>query len=61
MNPLFFKDLFSFNIQVNSNLENSVIYNMQMGFANLKYSCLNVYPPYNFVKSFKKAFNGEPI
>ena len=61
MNPIFSKDLFSFNIEDKSNLENSVIYNMQLGFANLKYSSLNVYPPYNFVKSFKKAFNGEPI
>ena len=56
MNPIFSKDLFSFNIEDKSNLENSVIYNMQLGFANLKYSSLNVYPPYNFVKSFKKAF-----
>ena len=61
MNPIFSKDLFTFNIKDKSNLENSVIYNMQLGFANLKYSCLNVYPPYSFVKSFKKAFNGEPI
>jgi ubiquitin C-terminal hydrolase len=61
MNPIFSKDLFTFNIENKSNLENSVIYNMQLGFANLKYSSLNVYPPYNFVKSFKKAFNGEPI
>ena len=62
MNPLFSKDLYNFDIDLKSeNLENSVLYNMQLGFANLKYSCLNVYPPYSFVKSFKKAFNGEPI
>ena len=61
MNPIFSKDLYAFNIENNENLENSVLYNMQLGFANLKYSCLSVYPPYNFVKSFKKAFNGEPI
>jgi hypothetical protein len=61
MNPLFSKDLYNFNIVKDGNLENSVIYNMQLGFANLKYSCLYVYPPYNFVKSFKKAFNGQPI
>ena len=61
MNPLFSRDLYNFNIEKDLNLENSVLYNMQLGFANLKYSCLNVYPPYNFVKSFKKAFNGQPI
>ena len=64
MNPLFSKDLYNFNIDKNlseNSLSNSVIYNMQLGFASLKYSCLEVYPPYQFVKSFKKAFNGEPI
>ena len=64
MNPLFAKDLFNFNIDKklsDGSLENSVIYNMQLGFANLRYSCLEVYPLYQFIKSFKKAFNGQPI
>ena len=61
MNPLFSKDLLSFPYQPNKNLEHSVLYNMQLSFANLKYSCLAVYPPLEFIKSFKKAFNGEPI
>ena len=62
MTPTFNRDLFKFNINENENLkENSVIYNMQIVFANLKYSCMTVYPPYKFIKSFKKAFNGEPI
>ena len=64
MNPLFAKDLYNFNIDKklsDGSLENSVIYNMQLGFANLRYSCLEVYPLYQFIKSFKKAFNGGPI
>ena len=64
MNPLFARDLFNFNIDKklsDGSLENSVIYNMQLGFANLRYSCLEVYPLYQFIKSFKKAFNGQPI
>ena len=63
MNPLFSTDLLSFDFSTKNNidLKSSVIYNMQLGFANLRYSCLGVYPPIEFIKSFKKAFNGQPI
>ena len=63
MNPLFSRDLlnFDFSSKKDINLNSSVMYNMQLGFANLRYSCLGVYPPLEFIKSFKKAFNGEPI
>ena len=63
MNPIFSKDLLSFDFSTIKDIDinSSVIYNMQLGFANLKYSCLSVYPPSEFIKSFKKAFNGQPI
>ena len=34
---------------------------MQLTFLNLKKSIMKVYPPIPFIKSFKSAFNGEPI
>ena len=63
MNPIFSKDLLSFDFYTKTDLDlnYSVMYNMQLGFANLRYSCLGVYPPLEFIKSFKKAFNGQPI
>ena len=63
MNPIFSNDLlsFDFSTQKDIDLKSSIIYNMQLGFANLRYSCLGVYPPLEFIQSFKKAFNGEPI
>ena len=63
MNPLFSTDLLSFDFSDKKDIDvkSSVIYNMQLGFANLRYSCLGVYPPLEFIKSFKKAFNGQPI
>ena len=60
MIPSFKEDLFKFNIN-SDKLEESTIYNMQLTFVNLKQSVLQFYPPMNFIKSFKKAFNGEPI
>ena len=63
MNPLFSKDLLSFDFSIKNDIDlnYSVMYNMQLGFANLRYSCLGVYPPLEFIKSFKKAFNSQPI
>ena len=62
MIPTFYKDLFSFDIsEEDDNLIYSTIYNMQLSFANLKKSCMNFYPLNEFIKSFKTAFNGEPI
>ena len=68
MIPTFHKDLFSFNILDDDDyknkikkLEDSTIYNMQLTFANLKKSIMSFYPPISFIKSFKTAFNGEPI
>ena len=63
MNPLFSRDLLSFDFSTKPDIDltSSVMYNMQLGFANLRYSCLGVYPPLEFIKSFKKAFNGQPI
>ena len=63
MNPIFSNDLlsFDFSTQIDIDLKSSVMYNMQLGFANLRYSCLGVYPPLEFIQSFKKAFNGQPI
>ena len=34
---------------------------MQLGFANICNICLGVYLPLEFIQSFKKAFNGQPI
>ena len=72
MIPTFQQDLFSFNIiNKNENLNNnenenedlkySTIYNMQLAFTNLKKTCMPFYPPIKFIKSFKSAFNGQPI
>ena len=70
MIPTFYKDLFQFNIsnenknendKENDDLKYSTIYNMQLTFINLKKSCMPFYPPLNFIKSFKTAFNGEEI
>ena len=66
MIPTFQRDLFSFNIidEKTSNeksLQESTIYNMQLSFVNLKKSIMSAYPPISFIKSFKSAFNGEPI
>ena len=60
MIPSFKEDLFKFDINTDK-LEESTIYNMQLTFVNLKQSILQFYPPMQFIKSFKKAFNGEPI
>ena len=67
MIPIFQKDIFNFNItdisEKNSqiSLKDSTIYNMQLSFANLKKSIMSFYPLISFIKSFKQAFNGEPI
>ena len=62
MIPTFYQDLFKFNItEKKENLADSTIYNMQLAFINLKKSCMQYYTPINFIHSFKKAFNGEPI
>ena len=66
MIPTFQKDLFNFNIIKNekdneNDLKYSTIYNMQLSFTNLKKTCMPFYPPINFIRSFKTAFNGEPI
>ena len=60
MIPTFKQDLLKFNIN-SDKLEESTIYNMQLAFINLKQSILHFYPPMPFIKSFKEAFNGEPI
>ena len=64
MIPTFYQDLFKFNVvkeNENDDLIYSTIYNMQLSFINLKKSCMSFYPPIDFIKSFKTAFNGEPI
>ena len=63
MIPTFYQDLFKFNVvkENDENLMYSTIYNMQLSFINLKKSCMSFYPPIDFIKSFKTAFNGEPI
>ena len=64
MIPTFYQDLFKFNIvkeNENDDLMYSTIYNMQLSFINLKKTCMSFYPPIDFIKSFKTAFNGEPI
>ena len=63
MIPTFNKDLFSFNISSENedDLVYSTIYNMQLSFINLKKTYMSFYPPINFIKSFKTAFNGGPI
>ena len=64
MIPTLYKDIFEFNMlssDNNINLNESIIYNMQTTFVNLKNSIMAYYPPMSFIKSFKKAFNGEPI
>ena len=63
MIPSFKEDLFKFNINESKEekLSESTIYNMQKTFINLKRSNMQYYPPMDFIKSFKSAFNGEPI
>ena len=67
MIPTFKKDIFDFNIiedkenYKKEELDESTLYNMQISFANLQKSIMAYYPPISFIKSFKKAFNGEPI
>ena len=64
MMPSFYKDLFNNFIIPEKNYEKyqySVIYNLQLTFQNLKNGCMAPYPPNRFIKSFKSAFNGEPI
>ena len=65
MLPTFYSDIFSFNINEKlgeiKNLDECTIYKMQLTFLNLKKSIMSVYPPISFIKSFKSAFNGEPI
>ena len=66
MIPTFQRDILCFNIidkkTSNENkLKESTIYNMQLSFVNLKKSIMSAYPPISFIRSFKKAFNGEPI
>ena len=60
MNPSFKYILYQFKIE-NENIDNSIISNMQIAFTNLKYSWMKYYPLINFIKSFKVAFNSEPI
>ena len=67
MIPTFKRDIFNFDISevedINNrdSLQESTLYNMQITFANLQKSIMAYYPPISFIKSFKKAFNGEPI
>ena len=64
MIPTFYNDIFKFNIyeKINEiNLEENTIYQMQLTFTNLQKSIMPFYPPLSFIKSFKSAFNGEPI
>ena len=65
MLPTFYNDIFNFDISSKlkelGNLNENTIYQMQLTFTNLQKSIMSVYPPYNFIKSFKSAFNGEPI
>jgi len=65
MIPTFYTDIFKFNIYEKikeiKNLDECTIYKMQLAFLNLKKSIMMVYPPFSFIKSFKSAFNGEPI
>ena len=64
MNPIFKKDIFNFDIISNNEndfLKSSIIYNMQFTFTSLIMGCMSPYPPFKFIKSFKNAFNGEPI
>ena len=65
MLPTFYNDIFKFDITSKlkeiGNINENTIYQMQLTFANLQKSIMSVYPPYNFIKSFKSAFNGEPI
>ena len=60
MIPTFKEDIFKFDINTDK-LDESTIYNMQLTFVNLQQSVLKFYPPMQFIKSFKSAFNGEPI
>ena len=65
MIPTFYSDIFKFDIYQKikeiKNLDECTIYKMQLTFLNLKKSIMKVYPPIPFIKSFKSAFNGEPI
>ena len=65
MLPTFYTDIFNINISDKiteiKNLEENTLYQTQLTFANLLKSIMSVYPPYSFIKSFKSAFNGEPI
>ena len=64
MIPTFRKDLFNFRITNENGIDDlkySTIYNMQLSFTNLKKTYMSFYPPIDFINSFKKAFNGEPI
>ena len=60
MNPSFNHILYKFEIE-KENSEFSVISNMQIAFENLRESWKKYYTLINFIKSFKCAFNGEPI
>ena len=60
MNPSFNYILYKFQIE-KENSENSVISNMQIAFQSLKESWKKYYTLINFIKSFKFAFNGNPI
>ena len=65
MIPTFYTDIFKFNIfekiKEIDNLDECTIFQMQLTFLNLKKSIMMVYAPISFIKSFKSAFNGEPI
>ena len=65
MLPTFYTDIFDINISDKiseiKNLEENTLYQTQLTFTNLQKSIMSVYPPYSFIKSFKSAFNGEPI
>jgi ribosomal protein S8 len=65
MLPTFYTDIFNINISDKiteiKNLDENTLYQTQLTFANLLKSIMSVYPPYSFIKSFKSAFNGEPI
>ena len=61
MIPTFKEDLFKFDMNNTDKLDESTIYNMQLTFVNLKQGLFQFYPPMQFIKSFKKAFNGAPI
>ena len=65
MIPTFFIDIFKnfdfFNKFSSTKLSQITLFEIQIAFANLLKSIMYYYPPFNFIKTFKSAFNEEPI